>query len=314
MKGFWQRIVTNRFVFFTVLISFFSMYEIAVAEENQVPNHERLGSLEEKIRDLNAEIEKLKNENKPPTPEQQKYIGESISAAIKGLELHEQAIRIYSAKADISNILLEHSTWIVTLMFAISGIIFGVSGLVAFRFLERELKNKLQSEATELGNVIVVEILKIIGHTHWRGYDERKNEADLQIALECARRALQHTNKIQDKEKYETEITDAKNNAVYYWLEQKELDDKAKSRIREYAEDVLKVSTKEKHQEGNDWYEWRDTYIWSLLMLEPDTDKRRRAEGMLKELIADYKVPREWLTKTLGRYGGHFGWTKYIGL
>ena len=276
-------------------------------------DHERPGSLEEKIEDLNTEVERLKNEGKPLTPEQQEDIQESIFAAIKGLKLDEQAIRIYLAKADISNILREYFVGILTLLLTIFGVILGVSGLGAFRLLkgrierraeqlEEEIKDKIQVEATDQGNVIVARILKIVGYTHWRVYEEKKDDADLRIAIESARRALQHASQIQDKEKYETEIADAKNNLAYFWLEQKELDDSEKSTIWRYAKDILEISRKEKHQGGNDWYDWRDTYVWVLLILESDSDEQEKGREMFQELMGHRGVPREWREKTLQRY------------
>jgi len=327
MKRLWQRIVTDHFVLFAILISFLSLYETAVAGENQLLDHEQLRSLEERIGGLTTEVEKL-NKNKSLTPEQQEYIRESVSDAIEDLKLDEQAIRIYSAKANISNILQEYFVGILTLIL----VIFGASGFGAFRFLEyrikqrveqsekrikqgaeqieKEFSNKIQAEVTEQGNVLLAKILKIVGHAHWEGYDERGDDTNLQIAIGCARRALKHAEDIKNTAKYEIEIADAKNNVVYYWIEQKKRETSEESIMWGYAGDILEISGKKKHQKGKDWYEWRDTYIWALLNLNPNSDEQENGKGMLRELMRDRGISPEWREETVERYRKRFGWAR----
>ena len=290
------------------------MYEAAVAGENQVLDHERLGNLEEKIKDLNTEIEKLKNANRPPTPEQQEDVPESVSAAIKKLNLDEQAIRIYSAKADISNILWEYFYGILTLMIVIFGTIFGASSLGAFRFLKgrierraKQLEEELKKEATEQKNVIVTRILTTVGYTHWKLYEEKKNDADLGFAVASTRRALEYAGRIQDEEEYDKEIAYAKNNLVYYLLEKKGRSKSEESIIWECAEYILKISRKKKHQGEEHWYEWRDTYVWMLLEMGHGSDEEG-GKKMFRELMEHGKTPHEWREGTLQRYREKFDW------
>ena len=324
MRRLRQRIVTNPFVILAVLISLFSPCK-AVARENQAPDDERLRRLEEKIENPTQ----LKDKYSSPTPELQAEIDQLISAGIKRLNLDEQAIKIYSAKADISSVeadisqrVLDNLLAILTLIVAVFGVVGGVLGAIAYKGLkkslkkgakeiERELRSKIEKEAEEQKNVMLVKVLGVLGYAHWNLYDEKKDDVDLRTAVRSAEKAVGYADKIENKEEYEKEIADAKNNFVYYQLEQwVGLDRSEKSRVRKYARDILEISRKGKHQEGNDWYEWRDTYIWSLLIAKPNSDEQKRGEDMLRELMEHGRTPPEWREGTLRRYRRRFEWAK----
>lgn len=194
--------------------------------------------------------------------------------------------------ADTYNILVDLILIVLALI--------GVAGYGIYRWISRGIDDRVENRLREEQNALSSRLDTSAGFVFWEHYQQ---EHPLEIAIGRARRALQHAERLDEKQ-YEKLICTCKQNLAYYLAEQEESKDDA-HKLAKYAYERARDEKGRYKYETS--YQWEETYAYVLWRFAgEDKITKEKAHLIINDLVSCAQIPLEWRERINNKWGRLF--------